>query len=915
MSILLSFDLNKTYGFQNSDIAKVNKYNCIQVTRDEYKITEDASEYISEIDQSTDSADNQYSKLTSLKRIQNQQQSSLSWQSIYNGMFQVYYKEYSFSLDLTSPDYESLLPVIKAPKFNTFFNGTKYAEGLRKNPPEILSTVYTQSQWENLVNGDLTQNYFSLSGESGYFSNSYQVTENSYTKDNVTYNAFEDLTTIIQTIYDKTKDESISDIKKYFYPEITQWNNNGTTITGKVKLPYFARIMDCAWVGMIYTNNPSASRYSLYSEYDYYEYSFNSFELKIYNEYQVANTETIDYYDGNRVYDASESFILAKNNSFNEGSYSPYMSKKFADNVYNAYNAGKQIVNIKYPLSPIYDAWENQIFYLAGNGLVRKVGNVYLDENDNAITIEDESLLSPNITLEEGMSCVLKDGNEIITKANSDERQYYFIQEQNLNYNGICLNELSLATAEMSGLYIMSHPEFEHATLTYQVKKVGKSSYTSINNGATVSNGDIIRVSYTYHDVDDGYGVAEYLYINNTKVYQNGSGYWSWTVDDDDVIIEPTVYKTDEPYIINISNAGNLVVSKYSDPSVVYNDGDTVYGGNSLRLVGSCSNEYKLYATINGRVITGDDDTSLDYIFKVSGNTTIEFVPVKLQSRWLSLAFPQSRAIESIGYADNKFVCMTAYTSSSRYSNAILSTNLTNWTYIDLPVTENWEGIAYGNNMFVAVGSSGHSVISTDGINWTASSSASEAFAGVVYGNNVFVARKLNGLYYSTDGLTWTLGISPSAITRGLTFGNGIFVAVAGSKSYISTDGINWTEYSITSHPSSGTWAYWALLGYGNGKFVMFGYESQYMAVSTDGINWTVKELPVSSMWRSVAYGNGKFVVISGSGNSNMALKSTDGETWSKEILPFTASWKSVAYGNNKFVAVGFSDNFAVLSE
>ena len=913
MSILLSFDLNKTYGFQNSDIAKVNKYNCIQVTRDEYKVAENTSEYIAEIDQSTDSADNQYSKLTSLKRVQNQQQETLSWQSIYNGMFQVYYKEYSFSLDLTSPDYENLLPATKAPKFNTFFNGTKYVEGLRKDPPQILSTEYTPSQWENIVNGDLTQNYFSLSGESGYFSNSYQVTENSYTKDGITYNAFEDLTTIIQTIYDKTKDEAIADIKEYFYPEITQWDNNGTTITGKVKLPYFARIMDCGWLGMIYTNNPSASRYSLSSEYDYYEYSFNSFEFKFYNEYQVANTETIDYYDGNRVYDASESFILAKNNSFSDPSlsYSPYMSKKFADNVYNAYNTGKQIVSIKYPLSPIYDAWGNQIFYLAGNGLVRKVGNIYLDENDNAITIEDESLLSPNITLEEGMSCVLKDGNEIITKANSDERQYYFIQEQNLNYNGICLNELSLATAEMSGLYIMSHPEFEHATLTYQIKRVGKSSYTSINNGAMVSNGDIIRVSYTYSDVDDGYGVAPYLYINNTKVYQNGSGYWSWTVDGSDVIIEPTVYKQDEPYIVNISNAGNLVVAKEYDSSVVYSDGDTIYGGNSIKLTGSCSDEYKLYVTVNGRVITGDDDTTLDYTFRVSGDTIIEFVPVKLQSKWVSLAFPQSRKLESITYGNNEFMAMTAYVSSSRYSEAISSSDLQNWTYTTLPTNESWEGIVYGDGKYVAVGNNGHTLYSTDGINWTAVTIAGN-FSTVVFGNQKFVAMKDNKLYYSTDGTSWTESLSTGV--RGLCFGNGIFVSVVGNKSYTSSDGVNWTENTIIPYPdSSDVWNFWSYIGFGNGKFIMFAREGKYCAISTDGVNWTAYQLPVSSAWVSMAYGNGKYIVISGSGSSNIALTSTDGENWTKEILPFASSWKAVAFGDHKFVAVGFSDNYAVL--
>lgn len=942
MSTIISFELNKTYGTQNEDIAKKNKYNAIQVTRDiVVNQLEEGQEhdYIAEFEQQTSSADNTDSNVVALKYGEEyywiEEWTDSYRTKINNAIAQLKYKQYSVSLDLNTSAYESLKTKDEPPQLDWLFSGSKYDEIYNRTKEfESGNISYTQNQWETFLNSSMSRDQFGLaSGHSDIMErNSYTVSENIYRKevDGVIndYNALDDIIETIQNGYDNTQNSDFSAVYDIIRPTITNWANDGQTVDFEIRIPYQIKFFDAIWTkrrksSITYLLGSETTKKGIlgipvigdYVAYNYYEYEFDSVVVRFYNDYKITGSETKTYYSGNRTYTAQDSFLFTKGTRYRTTNYE--MAEQFANEIYEKYQNGKASLNIKYPLSPIYDAWGNQLFYLANTGIIRKVGDTYLDENDNIVQVNEESLISPHITPEEGMLCVLKKNDVTLTKPNSTNKQYYFIQKKDFNYNGICLNELTLATADTKEVFILTYPRDPHAILTVKRKKVGDNQFADIESGSTVENGDQIKAYYT--SIEEGYSVAEYLYVGNLKLYQAGTGEWNWTIYNADAIIEPTVCKTGEPYIIHIVNDGNLVATRNYNPSDVLLDGDTIYGWDSITLTASCSDEYKLYARVNDRVITGEDDKTLNYTFRVNSDTTIELENVKIVSKWSISQFPQSRKINVIDYVDNKFICLTANVSGSPYSNAILSSDLTNWNYVNLPIEESLLDVAYGNATYIAIANYVYWLVSSDGINWTASQDSDymNDFNSIVYGNNIFVSRRRKGLYYSTDGLSWTQGLSilGGVGTKLLAYGNGIFVAVStNNKSYISSDGINWTEYSITS-PPYGANALWSVLGYGGGKFVMFASGSQYMAISTDGINWTVKELPASSNWISVAYGNGKFVVISGSNNSITALTSSDGETWSKDILPFASAWKDVAYGNGKFVAVGFSDNFAVLSE
>ena len=216
--------------------------------------------------------------------------------------------------------------------------------------------------------------------------------------------------------------------------------------------------------------------------------------------------------------------------------------------------------------------------------------------------------------------------------------------------------------------------------------------------------------------------------------------------------------------------------------------------------------------------------------------------------------------------------------------------------------------ITYGKGMFVAVGSSGNIVTSTDGITWTSQTSpVSARLWSVTDGNGMFVAVGESGsIVTSTDGITWTRQTSPvSTRLELITYRKGMFVAVGESGSIVtSTDGIAWTKQ--TSPVSSNLLA----IVYANGMFVAVGYLGAVIT-STDGITWTKQTLNTTSTLNTVTYGNGMFVAV---GENNLGVRSTDGITWTSFHTPERVL-TSITYGKGMFVAVGASGNIVTSTD
>jgi len=221
-------------------------------------------------------------------------------------------------------------------------------------------------------------------------------------------------------------------------------------------------------------------------------------------------------------------------------------------------------------------------------------------------------------------------------------------------------------------------------------------------------------------------------------------------------------------------------------------------------------------------------------------------------------------------------------------------------------------GKAETKGNFIAVGEGKNILISPDGINWhTRSTTGIDHFNGIANGNNIFVAwettRSLSAnLLSSPDAKHWTLRSSNTfPYPLAMIYANGIFVAVCSFGVVLtSPDGMNWTN-SATLRSGSDTDALQAI-AFGGGSFVTVSAFGNIWH-SPDGINWTVVQGSFPAL-NAVTYGNGIFVAAGG----NEIFTSSDGVNWTGDTLNLfpILDILSLAQGNNTFVAVGIRTEF-----
>src|SRR5205085_11180039 len=81
------------------------------------------------------------------------------------------------------------------------------------------------------------------------------------------------------------------------------------------------------------------------------------------------------------------------------------------------------------------------------------------------------------------------------------------------------------------------------------------------------------------------------------------------------------------------------------------------------------------------------------------------------------------------------------------------------WTLRASSSQRQWRDFAYGSGRYVGVGDSGSYVSSVDGVAFTFGTNPAGSLAnlnGIAYGNNLFVAVGSGSIVTTPDGVTWT---------------------------------------------------------------------------------------------------------------------------------------------------------------
>lgn len=238
-----------------------------------------------------------------------------------------------------------------------------------------------------------------------------------------------------------------------------------------------------------------------------------------------------------------------------------------------------------------------------------------------------------------------------------------------------------------------------------------------------------------------------------------------------------------------------------------------------------------------------------------------------------------------------------------------VSSNGKSWTFAPVTNFPRVYDIASHEGTIVGVGQmdGADSVIATstdNGVTWTTQNlGILGSFEGVTWGNGVFVAvgedsyaTTSSVVASSPDGLAWTVHDPGTDLDfLDVTFGNGTFVAVNGGPNvYTSPDGASWTER--TNAAPGGLRA----VLFANG---MFAGGANTMYTSTDGITWTMTDTVVGAV-NGIAHGAGTWLAVSDGGYIH---SSTDGASWTQRSSPTFYKLWDVAFGADTFVAVGYN--------
>lgn len=236
------------------------------------------------------------------------------------------------------------------------------------------------------------------------------------------------------------------------------------------------------------------------------------------------------------------------------------------------------------------------------------------------------------------------------------------------------------------------------------------------------------------------------------------------------------------------------------------------------------------------------------------------------------------------------------------------------WT-IGTPLsTSALRGVAFGQNIFVAVGvaatvfTAASSNTNTGGVtSWSSATSlpitAATTLSSVIFDGTRFVALGVDGsIITSTDTLAWESGanVNSGAAMNAIAYGRGTYVAVGDGGAIASNTTANVAGAWLAQ--TSGTAKDLYGVAFAGGVFIAVGADGTLLT-SPDGVTWTARtSKTVHSLW-SVAFGANTYVAV---GDAGTVVTSSDGATWTAQTSLGPQDMYAICFGTNTtFVAVG----------
>ncbi len=298
-----------------------------------------------------------------------------------------------------------------------------------------------------------------------------------------------------------------------------------------------------------------------------------------------------------------------------------------------------------------------------------------------------------------------------------------------------------------------------------------------------------------------------------------------------------------------VSNFGRAPVNTdESFSSAAYGDGQFVavgFQGGAARTIDGSSDPTTWEAVIP----TPNNPGLFDVAYGNGRFVAVGYNGVALNSTdggksWSAASASTLNPLGGIAFGAGTFVAI----ETSVLQQLHTSTNGTSWTPRSIPTDKNLTDLVFGrdtlgNPRFVAVGSVGTVLTSSNGISWTRQTQGTLSFAlrSVAYGDGLFVAITSGRDYlFSEDGgVTWFQKKIPSAILpdspslQSIAFGNSTF-RVVGSNGTVLTASPEAIREPVDPSDNSSRWVREISLGSSNLNRVIFGGD-RFVAVGQNG--------------------------------------------------------------------------------
>lgn len=295
---------------------------------------------------------------------------------------------------------------------------------------------------------------------------------------------------------------------------------------------------------------------------------------------------------------------------------------------------------------------------------------------------------------------------------------------------------------------------------------------------------------------------------------------------------------------------------------------------------------------VQNKVITG----FLNTIDRYSEPTITDGSPVQL-----SLSMPMT----SSGYTKGKIVKLSAK---------------------NLPAVMSWENIVHdftisklnsiieGNGIYVAVGTDGAIISSTNGINWTLQNSGiTTDLNDIAFVYNKFIAVGVAGVILtSEDAITWTLQNSGTdkVLTEILYANDTLYVCGEATQLLTSIDTINW-NFLENKLPTAENNGYYCCFVHCDNRFYIsntstspgWGFTNYYglLYMSYDLVSWTRVNFHNGGLLNyKVVYFNNKYFAFGK--NAKNSMVSEDGITWQSHSTGINKTIYDVLIADNKLL-------------